>query len=74
MWPLLKAGAAIGTERSGAVVASLSARVASIGDNRVGGWHSYRSSKTALNQCTTLFFHDHRSVRSVWIDLFELIY
>lgn len=50
MWPLLKAGGGIGTERSGAVVASLSARVASIGDNRLGGWHSYRSSKTALNQ------------------------
>jgi len=55
MWPLLKAGGGIGTERSGAVVASLSARVASIGDNRLGGWHSYRSSKTALNQCMTLF-------------------
>ncbi|CAJ2657846.1 unnamed protein product [Trifolium pratense] len=50
MWPLLKAGGGIGTERSAAVVASLSARVASIGDNRLGGWHSYRSSKTALNQ------------------------
>ncbi|XP_004486507.1 uncharacterized protein [Cicer arietinum] len=48
MWPLLKVGGGIGTERSPAVVASLSARVASIGDNRLGGWHSYRSSKTAL--------------------------
>lgn len=65
MWPLLKAGGGIGTERNGAVVASLSARVASIGDNRIGGWHSYRSSKTALNQCMSLFFHDHRPVR--WI-------
>lgn len=27
----------------------LSARVGSIGDNRLGGWHSYRASKTALN-------------------------
>ncbi|CAJ1963064.1 unnamed protein product [Sphenostylis stenocarpa] len=50
MWPLLKVGGGHGTERSTAVVASLSARVASIGDNRLGGWHSYRSSKAALNQ------------------------
>lgn len=32
------------------VVAVLSARVGSIGDNRLGGWHSYRASKAALNQ------------------------
>ncbi|GKV03912.1 hypothetical protein SLEP1_g16146 [Rubroshorea leprosula] len=52
MWPLLKAGGGSGTERDVAVVASLSARVGSIGDNRLGGWHSYRSSKAALNQLT----------------------
>jgi len=28
----------------------LSARVGSIGDNRIGGWHSYRASKAAVNQ------------------------
>jgi NAD(P)-dependent dehydrogenase (short-subunit alcohol dehydrogenase family) len=33
-----------------AVFAVLSARVGSIGDNRLGGWHSYRASKAALNQ------------------------
>jgi len=33
-----------------AVFASLSARVGSIGDNRLGGWHSYRAAKAALNQ------------------------
>ncbi|WP_171981972.1 SDR family NAD(P)-dependent oxidoreductase [Brevundimonas sp. LM2] len=32
-----------------AVFAALSARVGSIGDNRLGGWHSYRASKAALN-------------------------
>ncbi len=32
------------------VVATLSARVGSIGDNRIGGWYSYRASKAALNQ------------------------
>ena len=30
--------------------ASLSARVGSIGDNRIGGWYSYRASKAAQNQ------------------------
>ncbi|XP_020593701.1 uncharacterized oxidoreductase C24B10.20 [Phalaenopsis equestris] len=52
MWPLLKAGGGSGTDREFAVVANLSARVGSIGDNSLGGWHSYRSSKTALNQLT----------------------
>ena len=32
------------------VFATLSARVGSIGDNRLGGWVSYRASKAALNQ------------------------
>lgn len=32
------------------VCAALSARVGSIGDNRLGGWISYRTSKAALNQ------------------------
>jgi NAD(P)-dependent dehydrogenase (short-subunit alcohol dehydrogenase family) len=32
------------------VFASLSAKVGSIGDNELGGWHSYRASKAALNQ------------------------
>lgn len=31
------------------IFAALSARVGSIGDNRIGGWHSYRASKAALN-------------------------
>jgi NAD(P)-dependent dehydrogenase (short-subunit alcohol dehydrogenase family) len=34
-------------ERS--VLAVLSAKVGSIGDNRLGGWYSYRASKAALN-------------------------
>lgn len=33
-----------------AIVGALSARVGSISDNRLGGWHSYRASKAALNQ------------------------
>ena len=38
-------------------IAVLSARVGSIGDNRLGGWYSYRGSKAALNmmlRCTAL--------------------
>jgi NAD(P)-dependent dehydrogenase (short-subunit alcohol dehydrogenase family) len=31
------------------VVVALSARVGSIGDNRLGGWYAYRASKSALN-------------------------
>ena len=30
--------------------ASLSARVGSIGDNRLGGWYAYRAAKAAQNQ------------------------
>lgn len=33
-----------------AIIASLSARVGSISDNKAGGWYSYRASKAALNQ------------------------
>ena len=33
----------------GARFAAISARVGSIGDNRLGGWYSYRASKAALN-------------------------
>lgn len=34
---------------SKAVFAAISARVGSITDNQVGGWHGYRASKAALN-------------------------
>lgn len=34
----------------GVVFATLSARIGSIGDNRLGGWMSYRVAKAALNQ------------------------
>ncbi len=36
--------------RGKSVFATLSARVGSIADNRLGGWYSYRASKAALNQ------------------------
>ena len=36
--------------RAPIVLASLSARVGSIGDNKLGGWYAYRASKAAQNQ------------------------
>jgi NAD(P)-dependent dehydrogenase (short-subunit alcohol dehydrogenase family) len=42
-WPLLP-------REMESQAAVLSARVGSIGDNRLGGWHAYRASKAALNQ------------------------
>lgn len=36
-------------DRDRGVLAVLSAKVGSIGDNRLGGWYSYRASKAALN-------------------------
>lgn len=38
-----------------AVWATMSARVGSIADNRLGGWYSYRASKAAVNQATKTF-------------------
>ena len=43
------------------ILAFLSARVGSIGDNRMGGWYGYRASKAALNQIVrTLAVEDKR--------------
>lgn len=43
------------THEQRAVFASLSARVGSIADNRLGGWYSYRATKAAQNQFTRTF-------------------
>jgi NAD(P)-dependent dehydrogenase (short-subunit alcohol dehydrogenase family) len=40
------------SHRERAVLANLSARVGSIGDNRLGGWYAYRASKSAQNMFT----------------------
>lgn len=45
-------------ERPASVIASLSARVGSISDNELGGWYSYRFSKSALNQATRTMAHE----------------
>ena len=49
LFPLLRTN---GTRRTPSVVANISARVGSIGDNKLGGWYSYRISKAALNMVT----------------------
>ena len=49
--PALVAKAALPRMRRGSktAFAALSARVGSIEDNRIGGWHGYRAAKAALN-------------------------
>ena len=42
-------------KRERSAFAALSARVGSISDNRLGGWHAYRASKAALNMIVRNF-------------------
>lgn len=49
-----------------AILANVSARVGSIGDNRLGGWYAYRASKAAQNMFTrTLALELERRARNV---------
>ena len=40
------------TNSPSSLICNLSARVGSLGDNKLGGWYSYRMSKAALNMAT----------------------
>lgn len=51
--------------RPPAVVANMSARVGSISDNQLGGWYSYRMSKSAINQATRTLAHELKR-HSAW--------
>jgi NAD(P)-dependent dehydrogenase (short-subunit alcohol dehydrogenase family) len=53
------------------VFAALSARVGSIADNRLGGWHGYRASKAALNMLVrNLAIEErHRNPRAIVVAL-----
>ncbi|SFE39233.1 SDR family NAD(P)-dependent oxidoreductase [Roseivivax sediminis] len=55
--------------RQRAVMAVLSARVGSIGDNGLGGWYSYRTAKAAVNQvvhtAAVEFARSHRHLACV---------
>ncbi len=46
-------------KQSKSVFATLSARVGSISDNRLGGWYSYRAAKAALNQTIRTLSIEH---------------
>jgi NAD(P)-dependent dehydrogenase (short-subunit alcohol dehydrogenase family) len=54
-----------------AVFAALSARVGSISDNRLGGWHAYRASKAALNMIVRNFALElaHRNKSAIAVTL-----
>ena len=54
-----------------AIFAALSARVGSISDNRLGGWHGYRASKAALNMLirTLAIEERRRNDRSIVVGL-----
>lgn len=56
-------------ERS--VFASISAKVGSIGDNRLGGWYGYRASKAALNMFlkTTAIEYSRRCPKTIVVAL-----
>jgi NAD(P)-dependent dehydrogenase (short-subunit alcohol dehydrogenase family) len=53
------------------VFAALSARVGSISDNRLGGWHAYRASKAALNMIVRNFALElaHRNKSAIAVTL-----
>ncbi len=53
------------------VFAALSARVGSISDNRLGGWHAYRASKAALNMIVRNFALElgHRNKGAIAVTL-----
>ena len=57
------------TERS--VFACISAKVGSIGDNRLGGWYGYRASKAALNMLlkTTAIEYSRRCPKTIVVAL-----
>lgn len=62
MAPLLLAQAALPLlpRREPTRIAAISARVGSIGDNRMGGWYSYRCAKAALNMGWRCLAHELR--------------
>ncbi len=62
--PLLRHG-----DRS--VVATISAKVGSIGDNHLGGWYGYRASKAALNMLirTAAIEYGRRSPQTILVAL-----
>ncbi|MEM7595206.1 MAG: SDR family NAD(P)-dependent oxidoreductase, partial [Cyanobacteria bacterium P01_A01_bin.83] len=60
-----------GTLRERSIFASISAKVGSIGDNRLGGWYGYRASKAALNMFlkTTAIEYSRRCPQTIVVAL-----
>jgi NAD(P)-dependent dehydrogenase (short-subunit alcohol dehydrogenase family) len=55
------------SRKTASLFAVLSARVGSIGDNRLGGWYGYRASKAALNMLIKTLAIEHRRTRPLGI-------
>lgn len=57
--------------RENSIFASISAKVGSIGDNRLGGWYGYRASKAALNMFlkTTAIEYSRRCPKTIVVAL-----
>ena len=53
------------------IFASISAKIGSIGDNRLGGWYGYRASKAALNMFmrTTAIEYSRRCPKTIVVTL-----
>lgn len=53
------------------ILATISAKIGSIGDNRLGGWYGYRASKAALNMLmrTTAIEYRRRSPQTIVVTL-----
>jgi NAD(P)-dependent dehydrogenase (short-subunit alcohol dehydrogenase family) len=49
------------------IYVNISARVGSIGDNILGGWHSYRITKAGLNQLTRTLAAEMKGIKVVAI-------
>ena len=72
--PLLQARLKAGkpSETDPAIYATISARVGSISDNKLGGWYSYRMSKAALNMgMKTLAIEWQRSLKNVCVAVMQ---
>ena len=57
------------TDRPPTIIVNLSARVGSISDNQLGGWYTYRCTKSALNQITRTSAHELKRQGSMIIAL-----
>ena len=59
------------THQNSSVFACISAKIGSIGDNRLGGWYGYRASKAALNMLmrNTAIEYRRRSPKTIVVTL-----